>query len=69
MAELVRIPFASAEYQACFERPYIGFIGLDRPRAFEAVVTALLPFNLQLANTEIISAGTSDTHKTIFICV
>ena len=53
MAELVKIPFASSEYQARFERPYIGFIGHDRARAFEAVLTALLPFNIRLENTEV----------------
>ena len=53
MPALVKIPLASAEYQARFERPYVGFIANDRPRAFEAVVAALLPFNLRLAHTEI----------------
>jgi hypothetical protein len=53
MPELVKIPWASTEYQARFERPYIGFIAYDRLRVFEAVFTALLPFNLRLANTEI----------------
>src|SRR5215813_13821434 len=66
MAELVRIPFANSEYQARFERPYIGFIGLDRPRVFEAVLTALLPFNLRLEDTEFITTGTPAAHKAIF---
>lgn len=66
MPELVKIPLSSAEYEARFERPYIGFIGHDRPRAFEAVLTALLPFNLRLANTEIVTTGTPADHKTIF---
>jgi hypothetical protein len=66
MSELVTIPLASAEYQARFERPYIGFIANDRPRAFEAVVAALLPFNLRLANTEVIVTGTPADHKVIF---
>lgn len=66
MAELVKIPLAVAEYQARFERPYVGFISHDRPRAFEAVFTALLPFNLHLANTEIVTTGTPADHKTIF---
>lgn len=66
MPASIKIHFASAEYQARFERPYIGLIGLERARAFEAVVTALLPFSLRLADTEIINAGTPDTHKTIF---
>ena len=66
MAELVQIPFASAEYLAHFERPYIGFIGLDRQRAFEAVFTALLPFNIHLADTEVVTTGTPADHKIIF---
>jgi hypothetical protein len=66
MAELVRIPLASSEYQARFERPYIGFISHDRTGAFEAVLTALLPFNLRLANTEMVSTGTPADHKAIF---
>ncbi|SRR6266511_1235199 len=66
MSELVRIPLASTEYQARFQRPYIGFIGHDRPRAFEAVLAALLPFNLRLANTEIVTTGTPADHKAIF---
>ena len=44
MAELVKIPSASVEYQARFERPYVSFISYDRSRAFEAVLTALLPY-------------------------
>ena len=66
MADLVKIPLASVEYQARFEQPYIGFIGLERPRAFEAVFTALLPFNLRLENTEVVTTGTPADHKTIF---
>src|SRR5687767_6891128 len=66
MSELVKIPLANAEYQVHFERPHIDFIGLDRPRAFEAVLTALLPFNLQLENTEIVTTGTPAEHKSIF---
>ena len=57
---------SSSEYQACFTRPSIGFIGLERPRAFEAVLTALLPFNLRLENTEILTTGTLAEYKTIF---
>ena len=66
MSELVKIPLANAEYQACFERPHIDFIGLNRQRAFEAVLTALLPFNLRLENTEIVTMGTPAEHKSIF---
>src|SRR5712691_1749502 len=66
MSELVKIPLASAEYRARFERPYVGFIANDRLRAFEAVLAALLPFNLRLANTEIVTTGTPADHKVIF---
>lgn len=66
MAESVRIPLASAEYQAHFERPHVALIGPDRARAFEAVFTALLPFNLRLADTEIVTTGTPADYKTIF---
>lgn len=66
MSELVKIPMASAEYQARFERPYIGLIANDRPRIYEAVVAALLPFKFRLANTEIVTTGTPADHKVIF---
>jgi hypothetical protein len=66
MPEPVKIPLASLEYQARFERPHIGFIGNDRARAFEDVVTALLPFNLSLANTEMVMTGTAADQKAIF---
>ena len=35
MAELVKIPAASTEYQAYFERPCIGFIGNERQKSFD----------------------------------
>src|SRR5262249_5833712 len=66
MAELVKIPVASVEYRARFERPYVGFINYDGLRAFEAVLTALLPFNLRLENTEIVTTGTPANRKAIF---
>ena len=66
MAELVKIPSASAEYQAIFDRPYVGLIGDDRPRVIDAVVLALLPYNFRLANTEFVSVGTPADHKAIF---
>ncbi len=66
MPEPIKISAASAEYRARFVRPYIGLIGNDRARAFEAVVTALLPFNFRLANTEIVTAGTLADHKVVF---
>ena len=66
MAELVKIWLASAEYQARFERPYVGFIGVERLRAFEAVLTALLPFDLRLENTEFATTGTPAEYRTIF---
>ena len=66
MTALVQIPFANSEYQAHFERPYIGFIGSGKEKVFEAVLTALLPFNLRLEDTEFITTGTPAAHKTIF---
>ena len=66
MAELVKIPFSNAEFQALFERPYIAFIGRDWPRAFEEVFTALSAFNFLLANAEIINTGKPVDHKAIF---
>jgi hypothetical protein len=66
MPEPVKIPSASAEYVARFERPYVGLIANDRPRVFEAVVAALLPFGFRLANTEIVTAGTLADQKVIF---
>jgi hypothetical protein len=66
MPDLVKIPITSAEYQVRFDRPYVGLIANDRPRAFEAVVNALLPFNFRLANTEVITTGTLADYKVIF---
>jgi hypothetical protein len=66
MPELVKIPLSSAEYLVRFDRPYVGLISTERPRAFEAVVAALLPFNFRLANTEIVTTGTLADHKVIF---
>src|SRR5215510_13389588 len=66
MAELVKIPLASVNYQGRFDRPYIGFIGHDRARVFEAVLTALLPFKIRLADTEFVTTGTPAEHKAIF---
>jgi len=66
MPDLIKIPSAAAEMQARFERPCIGFIGNDRPRAVEAIVSALLPFNFRLSNTEIVTTGSLADHKVIF---
>ena len=66
MSELVKIPAASSEYVARFDRPYVGFIFDDRPKVFERIVTALLPFNYRLANTELVTTGTPADHKVIF---
>jgi hypothetical protein len=65
MPELVKIPTASAEYLARFDRPYVGLIANDRPKAFESVVAALLPFNFRLANSELVTTGTLADHKVI----
>ena len=66
MAELVKIPFSSTEFQAIFERPHIAFIGRDWARVFEEVFTALSAFNLLLTNTEIVNTGKLADHKAIF---
>ena len=66
MPEPVKIPMANAEYRAHFERPCVGLIANDRPKVFEAVLAALLPFKVRLANTEIVTAGTAADHKVIF---
>jgi hypothetical protein len=66
MSELVKIPMASAEYLARLDRPYVGLIANDRPRVFEVVVAALLPFGFHLANTELVTTGTLADHKVIF---
>jgi hypothetical protein len=66
MPDLVKIPLASAEYQARFERPSIGFIGVDRPRAVAAVVDALLPFGFRLANSDAVATGPLADHKVVF---
>lgn len=66
MPDLIKISVSSAEYLARFDRPYVGLIANDRPRVFEAVVAALLPFGFKLANTEIVTTGTLADHKVIF---
>ncbi|MEP7308902.1 MAG: hypothetical protein ABJA98_25625 [Acidobacteriota bacterium] len=66
MPELVKIPLASVEYIARFDRPYVGLISDDRPKAFAAVIAAWLPFNLRLANCEVVTTGTLADHKAIF---
>src|SRR5579864_8964881 len=66
MPELVKIPMASAEYQARFDRPYVGLIARDMARVLEAVVAALLPFGFRLENTEVVTTRTPADHKVIF---
>lgn len=66
MPELIKIPAATAEVVARFDRPYIGLLVTDRARVFEAIMMALLPFNFQLANTEIVSTGKPAEEKLIF---
>ena len=66
MPDLIKIPLASTEIQARFEQPCIGFIGLDRPRAVEAIVSALLPFNFRLANSDTVGVGNFAEQKTTF---
>ena len=65
MPELVKIPSASAEFVARFDRPYLGLLVSDRPKVFEAVMMALLPFDFRLANTEIVSTGKPVEEKLI----
>jgi len=66
MSELIKIPLSSAEYLAHFDRPYVGLIANDRPKVFEAIVSALLPFDFKLANTEIITTGSLADQKVTF---
>ena len=66
MPELAKIPAATAEVVARFDRPYIGLLANDRAAVFEALVTALLPFTFRLANTEIISGGKPAEEKMVF---
>ncbi len=66
MPELVKIPLASAEYAARFDRPYIGLLASDRTKVFESIVTALLPFKFRLANTEFVTTGTPADNRVIF---
>jgi hypothetical protein len=66
MPDLVKIPSAATEYQARFERPCIGFIGVDRPRAVEAIVNALLPFGFRLANSDAVAIGPLADHNVVF---
>lgn len=53
MPELVRIPAATAELVARFDRPYISLIG-NRAEVIQAIASSLLPYNFKLANLEII---------------
>jgi len=66
MAELVNIPAASADIVARFDRPYIGLLAGDKIRVFEALLTALLPFNFRLANTEIVTTGKPAEERVVF---
>jgi hypothetical protein len=65
MPELVKIPAATAEVVARFDRPYIGLLASDRAKVFEALVSALLPFNFRFANTEIISGGNKPAEEKV----
>jgi hypothetical protein len=66
MPELIKIPTASAEYQARFDRPYIGLVASDMQRVYESVLVALLPFKLRLADTEVDTSGRLADHKVVF---
>lgn len=66
MPELVKIPAATAEVVARFDRPYVGLVISDRAKVFEALVTALLPFGFRLANTEIVTGGKPAEERVVF---
>jgi hypothetical protein len=66
MPELIKIPTASAEYQARFDRPYVGLVASDMQRVYESVLVALLPFKLRLADTEVDTSGRLADHKVVF---
>lgn len=66
MPDLVKVPLSSTEYQARFQRPFIGFIGADRSRAVEALVDALLPFGFRLENSDVVAVGSLAEHKVSF---
>ena len=66
MAELVKIPAASAEYVAKFDRPYIGLLVGDRPAVFEGILNALLPFNFRFANTEVVNSDVPADNRVVF---
>lgn len=66
MPDLVKIPMASAEYQARFDRPYVGLVASDMQRVYESVLVSLLPFNLRLADTEVDTSGRLADHKVVF---
>ena len=66
MSDLVKIPSASAEYLGRFDRPYLRLLTDDRRRVIESIVTALLPFNFRLANTELVTTGTLADNRVIF---
>lgn len=66
MPELVKIPAATADIVARFDRPYVGLLVGDKIKVFEALVTALLPFDFRLANTEIVAGGKPAEERVIF---
>lgn len=66
MPELVKIPAATADIVARFDRPYIGLLTGERVKVFESLVTALLPFGFRLANTEIVASGKPAEERVVF---
>lgn len=66
MAVLVKIPLASAEYCARLQQPHIGMLSPDLASIFRAVFDSLLPFNLQLANIDVVTAGPLPDRKVTF---
>jgi hypothetical protein len=65
MAERVKIPAASAEVIARFDRPYIGLLTSDKAKVLEGLLVGLLPFKARLANTEIIDSAKPSEDKVI----
>ncbi|WP_287129963.1 hypothetical protein [Candidatus Cyanaurora vandensis] len=66
MPDLVKISAASLEYQAMFKVPNINFISSGAERAFEAIMIALLPYGLRLANVDTHTFGKPADRRIIF---
>jgi hypothetical protein len=60
MPELVKIPLAATDYVAHYERPDTGFFFERRQAVFERILDAWLPYNLRLANIEIVAGAVAE---------